>query len=65
MSIGRHVLMFLDAIIDGRGVAVHYSFGAQQGREMGNGAHGMEWTDVLNRYRAYAEEMVCGRPSRG
>lgn len=55
------VLIIADAVIDGRGLASHYSFGAQQGSQMGEGAHGMEWTDVLDRFRAYAEERVCGQ----
>ncbi|KAI9756356.1 MAG: hypothetical protein M1815_003779 [Lichina confinis] len=58
-KLGRH------AVIDGDAIANHYSFGAQQGREMREGAHGMEWTDVMDRYRAYAEEMVCVRPTTG
>ncbi|GAB1199777.1 hypothetical protein APSETT444_009136 [Aspergillus pseudonomiae] len=39
------------AIIDGKGLAAHYSIEASLG--------GLESTDLLHRYRAYAEEMVC------
>ncbi len=49
----------IDAIVDGNAVAAHFSFGAQQGKVMAPGEHGMEWTDVLDRYRAYAEEKKC------
>ncbi|KAI9887603.1 MAG: hypothetical protein M1823_000587 [Watsoniomyces obsoletus] len=47
------------AIVDGNAVAAHFSFGAQQGKVMAPGEHGMEWTDVLDRYRAYAQEKMC------
>lgn len=40
-----------NAVADGRGVAVHYSFNAQIG--------GMSKTDILDRYRAYAQENIC------
>jgi hypothetical protein len=39
------------AVIDGRGLAAHYSFGGQRG--------GMASTDVLERYRSFAEENIC------
>lgn len=39
------------AVIDGRAVAAHYSFGPQR--------EGMERTDVLGRYRAFAKEFIC------
>ncbi|KAH7013222.1 hypothetical protein EDB80DRAFT_749022 [Ilyonectria destructans] len=47
-KLGRH------AVADGRGLAVHYSFGSQR--------EGMEKTDVLERYRAYARENICAGP---
>ena len=44
-----------DAVLDGEAVAAHYAFSWQvrQG--------GIETTDVLERYRSYAEEKVCHR----
>ncbi|KAI9796671.1 MAG: hypothetical protein M1825_006520 [Sarcosagium campestre] len=48
-KLGRHVA------IDGSAVVAHYSFGAQ----LNDGPAGIGWTDVLDRYRAYADEMVC------
>ncbi|KAI5459386.1 hypothetical protein BGZ63DRAFT_360853 [Mariannaea sp. PMI_226] len=44
-QLGRH------GVADGRGMAVHYSFGSQRG--------GMDTTDILERYRAYARENIC------
>ena len=35
----------------GKAVAVHYSFGPQR--------EGLESTDLLARYKLYAEEFVC------
>ncbi|KAF7591760.1 hypothetical protein BBP40_001140 [Aspergillus hancockii] len=40
-----------DVIIDGKGLAAHYSTEA--------GSEGLGSTDLLSRYRAYAKEMVC------
>jgi hypothetical protein len=39
------------AVVEGRGLAAHYSFGPQR--------EGMAKTDVLDRYRAFAEENIC------
>jgi hypothetical protein len=39
------------AVVDGRALAAHYSFGPQR--------EGMETTDVLERYRSFAEENIC------
>ncbi|KAF3073260.1 hypothetical protein Trihar35433_9487 [Trichoderma harzianum] len=47
---GRH------AVADGGGVVAHFSFGAQAGDER------IEQTDVLDRYRVYAEENICKGP---
>lgn len=44
--LGRH------AVVDGNAIASHFAFRHQ--------AKGMEMTDLLARYRGYAEEMVCG-----
>ncbi|KAE8326086.1 hypothetical protein BDV39DRAFT_177469 [Aspergillus sergii] len=38
-------------IIDGKGLAAHYSIEAS--------SWGLDSTDILHRYRAYAEEMIC------
>ncbi|PLB50538.1 hypothetical protein P170DRAFT_435734 [Aspergillus steynii IBT 23096] len=38
-------------IIDGKGLVVHYT--------MGTTSEGLETTDILHRYRAYAQEKVC------
>lgn len=45
-----------DAVMNGHAIASHYCFNAQ--RENGKG---LAWTDVLSRYKAYAEENVCRR----
>lgn len=45
-----------DAVADGGGVVAHFSFGAQAGDER------IEQTDVLDRYRIYAEENICKGP---
>jgi len=42
-----------DAVMNGHAIASHYCFNAQ--RENGKG---LAWTDVLARYKAYAEENV-------
>ncbi|RSL92558.1 hypothetical protein CEP52_013730 [Fusarium oligoseptatum] len=47
-QLGRH------AVADGKGIAVHYSFGSQRG--------GMERTDILARYRAFARDNICTSP---
>ncbi|KAH0557065.1 hypothetical protein GP486_005146 [Trichoglossum hirsutum] len=47
-KLGRHVA------IDGSTLVTHFSYGAQW--------DGLSSTDLLMRYKAYAEEMVCGRP---
>ncbi|KAF2094452.1 hypothetical protein NA57DRAFT_8245, partial [Rhizodiscina lignyota] len=39
------------AIVDGRAIAAHYSFAPQ--------SEGMAKTDVLDRYRSFAEENIC------
>jgi hypothetical protein len=38
-------------IVDGKGVVSHYDHQA--------GLEGLDMTDLLKRYRAYAEEVVC------
>ena len=43
--------LILDAVMHGKAVASHFSFGAQR--------DALEQTDLLSRYKAYAEENVC------
>ena len=43
----------IDALVDGNALAVHYAFLHQREK--------LETTDLLARYKAYAEEMVCGK----
>lgn len=40
-----------DGIVDGRAIAAHYSFHPQR--------EGIAATDILDRYRAYAQEYIC------
>lgn len=42
-----------DAVVDGRAIVSHYTFLPQRS--------GLESTDILERYRAYAEEFICPR----
>ena len=48
-------LHILDAVLDGKAVAAHYAFSWQVRKG------GIETTDVLERYRSYAEANVCHR----
>jgi hypothetical protein len=45
-----------DAVADGMGVVAHYSFFTQ----IEDG--GIDTTDVLERYRSFAEENICAEP---
>ena len=47
------------AVMDGTGLAVHFGFGIQMNA---NNWHGIHDTDALDRYRAFADEKVCGKP---
>ncbi|MCJ1405839.1 hypothetical protein MMC11_009069 [Xylographa trunciseda] len=47
---GRHV------VADGHGVAVHHGYWLMSEHD---GKKGLETTDVLDRYRAYAQENIC------
>ncbi|KAL8704573.1 MAG: hypothetical protein Q9201_002265 [Fulgogasparrea decipioides] len=49
-KLGRH------SVMNGKALASHYCFNAQR-----PDGKGLEWTDVLARYKAYAEEKVCQR----
>lgn len=44
-------------IVDGTALAVHFAFGSQYNAF--EGKKGIRWTDALDRYTAYADEMVC------
>ena len=46
-KLGRHV------VVNSEGLAAHFSFGTQN--------HGLEWTDLLERYHGYALENACAR----
>jgi hypothetical protein len=46
-------------IVDGHGLAVHFAFGPQR---RAHDSNSLSQTDLLSRYRAYAQEMVCRRP---
>ncbi|KAL8736559.1 MAG: hypothetical protein Q9181_002369 [Wetmoreana brouardii] len=47
-------LILTDSVMNGKALASHYCFNAQR-----PDGKGLEWTDVLARYKAYAEEKVC------
>jgi hypothetical protein len=43
---------------------VHFAFGPQRRQKDSEDAGGLYHTDLLNRYKAYAEEMVCPFPQQ-
>jgi hypothetical protein len=47
-------------IVDGHGLAVHFAFGPQR---RAHDSNSLSQTDLLSRYEAYAQEMVCRRPA--
>jgi hypothetical protein len=49
-QLGRHV------VADGAGLVVHFAFGPQY---KAHDRKGLAWTDLMERYRGYAAEMVC------
>ena len=53
-EVGRHV------VVDGGALAAHFAFRSQR---TAHGGRGLDWTDLLERYRDYAEEMVCPFPT--
>lgn len=57
-ELGRHV------IVDGTALSVHFAFGPQRQQKDSQDAGGLYHTDLLNRYKAYAEEMVCPFPQQ-
>jgi hypothetical protein len=48
-------------VVEGHGIATHFAFGPQRDA---NKKHGLYDTDLLSRYTAYANEMVCPFPKR-
>ncbi|KAE9983893.1 hypothetical protein EG327_005314 [Venturia inaequalis] len=60
-ELGRHV------VLDGTVVSLHFAFSVQRrgpDEEKSPGG-GLYHTDLLKRYKAYADEMVCPFPKRG
>ncbi|KAI9683414.1 MAG: hypothetical protein M1829_005486 [Trizodia sp. TS-e1964] len=51
-KLGRHVA------VAGNAVVAHFSFGPQVIKNK-QGTTGLEWTDVLERYRTYANQNIC------
>ena len=47
------------AVMEGAGIAVHFGYGIQVNAY---NKHGIHDTDALDRYRAFADEKVCGKP---
>jgi hypothetical protein len=47
------IVILQDNVVDGDAIAVHFSYGPQKA--------GLESTDLLARYKAYADENVCGK----
>lgn len=45
------MLLGVDAVVDGKALAVHYAFRHQSA--------GLEMTNLLARYKSYADELVC------
>ena len=56
MAVERSLLLCIDVVIDGHGVAAHHGYYPMKSD---NDKAGIDYTDVLDRYRAYAEEKVC------
>ena len=48
----------IDVVVDGHGLAVHNGYWVMASQD---GKPGIDSTDILDRYRAYAEENVCVR----
>lgn len=57
----------IDVVLDGTVISVHFAFSVQRKGpdEVNNPGGGLYHTDLLERYKAYAEEMVCPFPQRG
>jgi hypothetical protein len=56
LTVARPSQLKRHVIVDGTGMVVHFSFGDQYRAHDGKG---VTWTDLLKRYRSYAEEMIC------
>jgi hypothetical protein len=60
-------LLCADVVLDGTVLSVHFAFGPQRklgGLEGSDEPGGLYHTDLLSRYKAYAEEKVCPFPKR-
>jgi hypothetical protein len=53
-----------DVIVDGTVLSVHFAFGPQRKQFKSEKEGGLYHTDLLSRYKAYAEENVCPFPQR-
>jgi hypothetical protein len=60
-------ILFTDVVLDGTVLSVHFAFSTQRrGPDEDNSpGGGLYHTDLLKRYKSYAEEMVCPFPKRG
>lgn len=56
LTVSRPKFLGRRVIVDGSGLAVHFAFGPQY---RAHGWKGLTWTDLIDRYRGYAEETVC------
>ncbi|KAF2397317.1 hypothetical protein EJ06DRAFT_144184 [Trichodelitschia bisporula] len=57
-ELGRHV------VVDGTAISVHFAFSPQRKLDDADAPGGLYHTDLLARYKAYAEEEVCPHPRR-
>ncbi|EXJ78878.1 hypothetical protein A1O1_09280 [Capronia coronata CBS 617.96] len=51
------------AVVDGTAMVVHFGTHLQTQSLGGNPGPGLRETDLLRRYRSYANEFICGQPS--
>ena len=52
----RSLPLRTDVVLDGHGTAVHFGYYVMKSNDE---KAGIDYTDVLDRYRAYAEENIC------
>lgn len=50
------------ALLDGTAMVVHFGTYSQTYTHGGKPGHGLRETDLLRRYRSYANEFICGKP---
>lgn len=50
------------AVLDGRAMVVHFGTQPQTYTHGGTPGRGLRDTDLLRRYRSYANEFICGKP---